>query len=271
MLPGFIPRLQAELVRKLASTPSSVQPPLSHERFGGRSTPTQTSSGASTPSDPATTPTAMRSFRHQQTTSSTSRQRIPSSRPRYDPYTPLRSLVPDIAILNNPSPSPSSSSSHMDTGMHMEDSSSQARANAGKAPAFAPALMPWVGGSLAGALKLGSEEIIREKWDEAYEQDQEEQMQELNAMAEAATAAATAASSRPTSPTARSPSKQHPPQPPPIQAIGASIAYDGGGMRPPAFAYLPDWTRTPLSAGAPDVGWIRPESQPGLSPSMMAS
>jgi actin-related protein 10 len=38
--------------------------------------------------------------------------------------------------LNNPSPPPATTS--------------RAKANAGKAPAFSPATMAWVGGSLAG-------------------------------------------------------------------------------------------------------------------------
>ena len=54
----------------------------------------------------------------------------------YDPYEPLRPLAPHIAILNNPTPPPSSST--------------RAAQSAGKAPAFAPACMAWVGGSLAG-------------------------------------------------------------------------------------------------------------------------
>lgn len=56
--------------------------------------------------------------------------------PPYDPYGPLRPLVPYFAILNNPSPPPATSE--------------RASANAGKAPAFSPATMAWVGGSLAG-------------------------------------------------------------------------------------------------------------------------
>ena len=52
--------------------------------------------------------------------------------PAYDPYGPLRALAPHIAIINNPSPSPSSGG------------------NAGKGPAYTPAAIPWVGGSLAG-------------------------------------------------------------------------------------------------------------------------
>lgn len=251
MLPGFIPRLQAELEKRLAAAahPSRTLPPSA--LGGGRSTPTQTTSGMSTPLDPATTPTALRFFRQQQQSTSTA-----TRRPRYDPYSQLRSLVSHIAILNNPSPS------------HTEKSSAQARANAGKAPAFAPALMSWVGGSLAGALKIGSEEIMRERWDEAYEQDHEEQMQELTVIAEAAAAAAD--SDQMVSSPTKSPTKRYQqPVIPAIQAIGASVAYDGGGMHPPAFTYLPDWTRTPLGFGAPSVGWIRPAAEALMAPSEM--
>lgn len=58
----------------------------------------------------------------------------PSSSPKrraYDPYAPLRPLAPFISILNNPQP-PSNA------------------VKAGKAPAFTPAILPWLGGSLAG-------------------------------------------------------------------------------------------------------------------------
>ncbi|KAG1722571.1 actin family [Suillus lakei] len=99
MLPGFIPRLHAELLRATA--------PLNTLSTG--------------------------------------------SRPTYDRYASLRPLVPHFAILNNPAPVPSSST--------------RANMNAGKAPAFTPATMAWVGGSLAGALKTGGVEVAREKWD----------------------------------------------------------------------------------------------------------
>ncbi|KAF9223377.1 actin-like ATPase domain-containing protein [Gyrodon lividus] len=109
MLPGFIPRLHAELLR-------AIEPPTTLPREPARS-------GKPLP-------------------------------PAYDRYAALRPLVPHIAILNNPSPQPSSSI--------------RANANAGKAPAFSPASMAWVGGSLAGALKIGGVEVSREKWDEAF-------------------------------------------------------------------------------------------------------
>ena len=52
--------------------------------------------------------------------------------PSFDPYGTLRPLAPYIAIVNNPSPTAS------------------AAGTAGRGPAFTPAAMPWVGGSLAG-------------------------------------------------------------------------------------------------------------------------
>jgi len=70
--------------------------------------------------------------------------------PPYDPYAPLRPLAPWIAILNSPGPAPATVKVP----------------STGKAPAFAPAALPWLGGSLAGAMKIGGEEITRERWDE---------------------------------------------------------------------------------------------------------
>jgi len=60
--------------------------------------------------------------------------------PPYDRYAPLRQLLPHFAILNNPDPPQEKS----DSG------STQKKSGAGKAPAFTPACMAWVGGSLAG-------------------------------------------------------------------------------------------------------------------------
>ncbi|KAI0696903.1 actin-domain-containing protein [Cytidiella melzeri] len=110
MLPGFIPRLHAELLRAISPSPSS---------------------GPATP------------------TGKTRRPR-PSA---YDRYAALRPLIPYIAILNNPAPPP--------------PASSRASANAGKSPAFTPATMAWIGGSLAGALKTSGAEVARERWDAA--------------------------------------------------------------------------------------------------------
>ncbi|KAI0271551.1 fungal-specific actin related protein [Gloeopeniophorella convolvens] len=122
MLPGFIPRLHAELLRAIAtSPPSSVRPPMQP----GRPRP-----------------------------------------PTYDRYAVLRPLVPHFAVLNNPTPSP--------------PTTARGSANAGKAPAFSPATMAWVGASLAGSLKTGGVEIARERWDEASGQpDPDDTMEEV--------------------------------------------------------------------------------------------
>jgi len=80
--------------------------------------------------------------------------------PPYDKYSPLRPLLPYFAILNDPNPP-------------AIPTSDRAKSNAGKAPAFVPALMAWVGGSLAGALKTGGLEVAREKWDEMGDQDRD--------------------------------------------------------------------------------------------------
>ena len=177
MLPGFIPRLQAELVRAInASAPTSTRPP-------------------SRPGRPRPAP--------------------------YDRYAPLRPLLPYFAILNNPSPPPPTSGS--------------AVTNAGRAPAFTPATMAWVGGSLAGfvrttsprialltdhtccrALKTGGVEVPRERWDEedVPPEDEDDAMQGI-------------------ADTARSPR-----------------------------SILPDWTRTPLPVGAPPAP--RPQPAPTI-------
>ncbi|KAI0787557.1 actin-domain-containing protein [Fomes fomentarius] len=155
MLPGFIPRLHAELTRAVSRTSNS-------------------------------------------TSSSAAPSRAGKPRPRpvvYDRYAALRPLLPYFAILNNPAPPP--------------PASAQAAANAGKAPAFTPAAMAWVGGSLAGALKTGGAEVQREKWDEAEAQPDPDQDVPMDAS--------------------------------PARSVRSS----------PAKNILPDWTRTPLPAGAP--------------------
>lgn len=102
MMPGFIPRLHAEIARALSPHPILQSQP-SKPRKGG--------------------------FRP----------------PPYDRYAPLRQLLPHIAILNNPDPP-----------REKEDSGSGSKkpSAAGAAPAFTPACMAWVGGSLAGYVTL---------------------------------------------------------------------------------------------------------------------
>jgi len=94
MMPGFIPRLQEEIVRAVA--------------------------------EPVTKPRPWKNGK-----------RPP---PPYDKFKALRPLTAFFAILNNPSPS--------------VPRSDRAAANAGKAPGFAPAALPWIGGSLSGYVHL---------------------------------------------------------------------------------------------------------------------
>lgn len=73
---------------------------------------------------------------------------------RHSPrYAALVNLASHVAILNHPCPA------------SMTSGSTQSRLREGSAPSFAPALQNWVGGSLAGALKTGGEELTREMWD----------------------------------------------------------------------------------------------------------
>jgi actin-related protein 10 len=91
MLPGFIPRLHAEILRAVEPLPTSLRQSTHPDR---------------------------------------------SPPPPYDKYGLLRPLLPYFAILNNPNPLPTTTE--------------RAAVNSGKAPAFTPATLAWVGGSLAG-------------------------------------------------------------------------------------------------------------------------
>lgn len=151
------------------------------------------------------------------------KNRKPGRPPPYDRYAPLRQLLPYFAILNNPEPP----TEGKDTGSTPKKSSV-----AGKTPAFTPACMAWVGGSLAGyvnsprltrrsrphscsilvlerSLKTGGVEIPREKWEEA---DVREEFETEDG----------AVTTVPASPTSQVYNK-----------------------------VLPDWTRGPLPIGAP--------------------
>ncbi|KAJ7650101.1 fungal-specific actin related protein [Roridomyces roridus] len=159
MLPGFIPRLQHELVRAVAPPQAPLRQPSRTDR----------------PDRPPL--------------------------PQYDRYACLRPMLPYFSILNNPNPPVATKA--------------RANANGGKAPAFSPATMAWVGGSLAGALKTGGVEVNREQWD----------------------------------------------------SVDAAN-HDGDGnmdvsMEVEQQIVLPDWTRSPLPAGAPSAN---PVPQPSPVP-----
>jgi len=172
MLPGFIPRLQAELTRLLSSSIRGDPRP----------------NAGSSASIPQASP------------------RLKRAVPPHDNYAALRPLAPHIAILNNPDPPATQST--------------LARAHAGRAPAFAPVALPWIGASLAGAMKTGGEEITRERWDEASEDvfGSVEDQGDLD----------------PSTPSGSAPQES--------TSIGTSRAH-----------IIPDWTRNPLPQGAPSV------------------
>ncbi|KDE02660.1 hypothetical protein MVLG_06796 [Microbotryum lychnidis-dioicae p1A1 Lamole] len=131
MLPGFIPRLRHEIdeVLRLSQTAPLGSKPITQGK------------------DSAT----RRAYR----------ARLDKLRttPRYASLTPLRN---QISILND------SSNSFNDTET-AEDGEGPKRLGprSGSAPAWSASLLNWVGGSLAGCLKLGGvEEVKREGWDE---------------------------------------------------------------------------------------------------------
>jgi actin-related protein 10 len=69
-------------------------------------------------------------------------------------FSALSPLLPHLAILN-------------DTCSFVTPDGPPLPANAGCALPFSPALLGWIGGSLAGALKTGGVEVLRDRWDEA--------------------------------------------------------------------------------------------------------
>ncbi|KAF9068969.1 actin-domain-containing protein [Rhodocollybia butyracea] len=142
-------------------------------------------------------------------TSTTEPDKSSQTRPRYDHYASLRPLIPYISVVNNPSPPP--------------PLSDRAKNNAGKAPAFSPATMAWVGGSLAGALKIGGTEVSREKWDEA------------------------------------DPEREDPDASVAESTVRRAVA-GSHGQSPPSRNVLPDWTRIPLASGAPPAASIATSS-----------
>ncbi|KAK4057908.1 hypothetical protein OIO90_001127 [Microbotryomycetes sp. JL221] len=132
MLPGLIPRLQDSVKLVLLgahppSPPDTPPEPAHHSLAHSSDSSTQTGSDSY-----RRTVRRLKAFR---------------ARSRYANLAPLANYV---AILNNPS-----------IWHHRDDST----ARSGCAPAFTPALLPWIGASLAGALKIGGAEIGRETWD----------------------------------------------------------------------------------------------------------
>lgn len=128
MIPGFFPRLRTELLTNLSLSQPSTSP----------QTP---------PLSPSNTPKNLATF--------LSRQRLQSrlSLLRTSPrFAPLVSLIASLTITNDPS----IVSTLVEVPFPVGE---------GKAPGFNPSLLAWIGGSLAGALKTGGEELLREKWE----------------------------------------------------------------------------------------------------------
>ncbi|KAH8915991.1 actin-domain-containing protein [Atractiella rhizophila] len=193
MLPGFIPRLRLELISALDSasvSSSSAGEEQTLDPFERPSTPSSTSST---------------SFRRKR-----KREALEVYRKR-SKFTPLSSLAGKniIAVVNDPSPPPLAvdeaptpmptspmhsrhgslaTPRHHSQPLPPKDTKSYTlplpkvpyAANAGKAPHFTPSLLPWIGGSLAGILKTGGEEILRERWDMGVpvEGEEEDEVQE---------------------------------------------------------------------------------------------
>ncbi|KAM0754774.1 actin-like ATPase domain-containing protein [Meredithblackwellia eburnea MCA 4105] len=152
MLPGFFRRLRHDLLARLAAShPVSVSEPLAS------SSPPTSPTESVFSSLPTSSPTKRsRSGRHK---ALSDRLSLLRSTPR---FAPLVHLADKLVITNDPSLSALSSTESSTRPTPLPPKS-------GAAPNFAPALLPWIGGSLAGALKTGGEEILREKWEEAVE------------------------------------------------------------------------------------------------------
>lgn len=129
MMPGFFPRLRDSLLAALTLSHPPSPPP----------TP---------PSPSSAEPPSLSSLRHAKLARRLSTLR---TTPRFAPLVPL---ARHLAFTNDPT--------------HPTSTAARPK-SAGQAPAFAPSLLSWVGGSLAGALKTGGEEILRERWEEAHE------------------------------------------------------------------------------------------------------
>ncbi|GAA5847043.1 hypothetical protein JCM9279_002664 [Rhodotorula babjevae] len=171
-MPGFFPRFKASLLSQLERSHPPSPPPSPPLPSSSSNPPEDDPMRTSTsPSDlappalsPAPDPEAIAKHRRQRA------RDLRLHTLRHSPrWAPLAPLAPHLAILNHPSPSPSSTSASASASSSAPPllASSLARAREGAAPAFAPALQAWIGGSLAGALKVGGVEVVREEWDAA--------------------------------------------------------------------------------------------------------
>jgi actin-related protein 10 len=129
MLPGFLSRLKSELI-------------LTLEEF-------QVPPSVSSSDELSSSPTKKSKKQHQV------RQWLQHRRK----YSPLYPLSGELKILN-----------------HFEDAAdppanmdAPARSSSARPPQFQMNLLAWIGGSLAGSMKIGGQEVIRERWDSVVE------------------------------------------------------------------------------------------------------
>ncbi|KAI5450353.1 hypothetical protein NCC49_003135 [Naganishia albida] len=126
MMPGFIPRLRTQLLETILQS--------AQDEHGKDATTSIQSS--------KTKAVKFTAYQLEQL-----RLRVRETKTQH--RRPFRKLVPlasNLTILNDPDPS----------------SGAEGNARAGSAPPFNPGLLPWIGGSIAGALQIGSQEVLRE-------------------------------------------------------------------------------------------------------------
>ncbi|OAV94999.1 hypothetical protein PTTG_05497 [Puccinia triticina 1-1 BBBD Race 1] len=79
-------------------------------------------------------------------------------------FSPLHSLSHDLEILNHFEASSSSSAPVV-----RSSATSTTNIRRSRPPQFQMNLLAWIGGSLAGSMKIGGQEVIRERWDSVVE------------------------------------------------------------------------------------------------------
>ncbi|KPV73935.1 uncharacterized protein RHOBADRAFT_45227 [Rhodotorula graminis WP1] len=162
-MPGFFPRFKASLIAQLERShpPSPPPSPPLPSSSTSASSPTEDDPMRSSTSPATDAPTPVATAADPQAVAKHRRRRALTLRLhtlRHSPrWAPLAPLAPHLAILNHPSPSSVSTSTSSSASPLL--ASSLAREREGSAPAFAPALQAWIGGSLAGALKVGGVEV----------------------------------------------------------------------------------------------------------------
>ncbi|KAJ9099859.1 hypothetical protein QFC21_003862 [Naganishia friedmannii] len=147
MLPGFISRLRIQLLQRiLLNAEDSIEDKPAPATAAQKNHPSPLRNGK---------PTA---YQREQCRRGVERTKTQHKKP-------FRLLVPlasNLTILNDSDP--------------MLDDESNPRA--GGAPPFNPGLLPWIGGSIAGALQIGSQEVLREPEDDPLRKSTRKQQQQ---------------------------------------------------------------------------------------------